>query len=218
MNPLSACEIAILERKFRVILLGGSSHAGKTTLAHSLAEKLGWRHISTDSLARHPGRPWQPEPKTVPKHVAEHYLTLSIDELLADVLRHYEGMWSGIESTIILPATDGVAEQLILEGSALWPETVATLNQEHVGAIWLTVSDDEFQTRIYSESRYEQATPRKKVLIDKFLGRTLLYNKGMLDAVESLGLASLNVEGISSLEELHHECVELINRQSEQMG
>ena len=43
-------------RELRVILIGGSSHVGKSTLAQSLASKLGWRYISTDSLARHPGQ------------------------------------------------------------------------------------------------------------------------------------------------------------------
>jgi 2-phosphoglycerate kinase len=42
----------------RVILIGGSSHVGKSTLGQSLAAKLGWSYCSTDKLARHPGRPW----------------------------------------------------------------------------------------------------------------------------------------------------------------
>ncbi len=54
------------KRDLRVILIGGSSNVGKSILAQSLALKLGWSHISTDSLARHPGRPWKAEPKTVP--------------------------------------------------------------------------------------------------------------------------------------------------------
>ncbi len=39
------------------ILIGGTSHAGKSTLAQSLAAKLGWNYLSTDKLARHPGKP-----------------------------------------------------------------------------------------------------------------------------------------------------------------
>lgn len=42
----------------RVILIGGSSHAGKSTLAQALAAELGWSYGSTDKRARHPGRPW----------------------------------------------------------------------------------------------------------------------------------------------------------------
>ena len=35
----------------KVILIGGSSHVGKSTLAASLATNLSWSHISTDRLA-----------------------------------------------------------------------------------------------------------------------------------------------------------------------
>jgi len=123
------------KRELRVILIGGSSNVGKSTLAQSLALKLEWSHVSTDSLARHPGRPWKTRLKTVPEDVAEHYLSLSVDELLADVLRHYRSMWHGIEAMVTLHATDISTDRLILEGSALWPGSVATLDLDDVGAI-----------------------------------------------------------------------------------
>ena len=41
----------------KLILIGGTSHTGKSTLARQLAEELGWNYLSTDQLARHPGRP-----------------------------------------------------------------------------------------------------------------------------------------------------------------
>lgn len=43
-------------KQTRVILIGGSSHVGKSTLAQYQAAKLGWNYRSTDKLARHPGR------------------------------------------------------------------------------------------------------------------------------------------------------------------
>ena len=64
----------------RVILIGGSSHAGKSPLGLSLAAKFGWSYRSTDKLARHPGRPWvSANKKAIPEHVAEHYGTLSVE-------------------------------------------------------------------------------------------------------------------------------------------
>ena len=47
-----------MDEDTRVILIGGSSHTGKSTAAREIAGRLGWSHLSTDSLARHPGRPW----------------------------------------------------------------------------------------------------------------------------------------------------------------
>ena len=84
----------------RVILIGGPSHAGKSTLAQHLSESRGWKVIATDQLARHPGRPWKTPPETVPQPVAEHYLSLLADELLADVLQHYRSLWPTISRLI----------------------------------------------------------------------------------------------------------------------
>lgn len=58
--------------KHKIILIGGSSHVGKSTFAQSLATHFGWSYCSTDKLARHPGRPWQNKGQEVPKHVADH--------------------------------------------------------------------------------------------------------------------------------------------------
>ena len=40
----------------RVVLIGGTSNVGKSTVADEVAAKLGFERLSTDSLARHPGR------------------------------------------------------------------------------------------------------------------------------------------------------------------
>ena len=180
------------DRELRVILIGGSSHVGKSALADHMGSKLGWRHVSTDSLARHPGRPWRKKPETVSEYVADHYLLLSVDELIEDVLRHYRSMWPGIRTMVTRHATDPSTERLILEGSALWPESVATLDLDKIAAIWLTAGNDLFETRIHNESRFEEAGVREKKMIRKFLERTQLYNERMMEAVQRGGLVCLN--------------------------
>lgn len=197
--------------KLRVILIGGTSHVGKSTLAHSIALKLGWRHISTDKLARHPGRPWRMKPKTVPEHVAEHYLSLSVDELITDVLLHYKNnVWPMIESLVVSHSTDLSTDCLVMEGSALWPELVVSLKLDNISAIWLTANNDLLEKRIYNESQYKEKTLREKAMIDKFLKRTLVYNERMMDAVNRIGLLSLDLEMSSSPEELSDMCLELL--------
>ncbi len=201
------------KRELRVILIGGSSHTGKSTLAEALATRLGWRHVSTDRLARHPGRPWKTKPETVPEHVAEHYLSLPVDELIVDVLRHYRSMWPDINALVTTHAMDLSTDRLILEGSALWPESVASLDLDSVAAIWLTAGNDLFQARIYHASHLEEGTVREKLMIQRFLERTQLYNEQMMAAVNRLGLVSINVEATSSLDELSDMCLELLRRQ-----
>lgn len=191
----------------RVILIGGTSHTGKSMLAASLAERLGWRTLSTDHLARHPGRPWRAPPGVVPADVAEHYRSLSAETLLDDVLQHYRKLWPSIRELVTRHATDHGSERLIVEGSALWPESVASLQVQRVAAVWLTASDSLIQRRIADASRLAEVTGDERLLIEKFLERTLCYNERMLKAIARLGLVSIDVESQASFEALSAHCL-----------
>lgn len=170
-----------------VFLIGGSSHAGKSTVATTLSEHLGWRQVSTDSLGRHPGRPWSIDPA-----IAEHYRSMATDDLVADVLAHYERLWPKIDALI------SSGENLVLEGSALWPETVAAraLGRDGVRAAWLTTGDANFRERIHRSSQYAEADEPLRDLIDRFVARTVRYDDLMMAAVGRLGLASLEVAAV----------------------
>ena len=194
----------------RVVLIGGSSHVGKSTLAESLAAKLRWRRISTDHLARHPGRPWKQEPEQVPDHVAQHYLRLSVRELIADVLHHYEdNVWPQVATIATVSATDTATPRTVVEGSAVWPSFVATLDLSDVAAVWLTASDSVFEQRIRHSSQYQTKSSREKMMVDKFLQRTLVYNQEMMDQVRRHGLATIDVDGASA-SELTQRCLSLL--------
>lgn len=197
--------------KLKVVLVGGTSHVGKSTLAESLAAELGWRRVSTDSLARHPGRPWRQRPDTVPDHVAEHYLSLSVDELLEDVLRHYRvNVWPKVEAIVASCPNDDSTAGVIIEGSALWPEFVVDLDFDRIAALWLTASNDVITQRIYGESLYRSKTCREKTMIDKFIGRTLAYDALMVQVAERHGLTLVDVLQ-SSPEELTNRCLSVLN-------
>ena len=195
----------------KVILVGGTSHVGKSTLAESLAIELGWRRVSTDSLARHPGRPWRPEPDTVPDGVADHYLSLSVDELFSDVLRHYRvNVWPKVEEIIDSCLNSATDAGVIVEGSALWPEFVIGLDSDRVAALWLTASKEVITDRTYGESRYHSKKGRGKMMIDKFLERALAYDVLMVEVAERNGLALVDVLQ-SSPEELTDRCLSVLN-------
>ena len=124
-------------------------------MAESLAGSLGWSHLSTDRLAAHPGRPWRPAPGKVLDRVAEHYLRLSVDELIEDVLRHYRAIvWPKVEAIVASHSTDTSTTGIVLEGSALWPEFATSLDFDKVAAVWLTAGDEVFRQRNYVGSRY----------------------------------------------------------------
>jgi 2-phosphoglycerate kinase len=196
-----------LDQILRCILIGGTSNAGKTSVAKHIASRIGWTHVSTDSLARHPGRPWKARSESVPEHVVEHYSTLDTDELIKSVLTHYRNIWPLAEALIEKHAQGAAAGGLVLEGSALWPELVASLYQPSAAAIWLTATDDLLKARIYHESQYEQSDSPAKALIDKFVGRTHSFNAAMMEDLRRLGLPSVVVDLDSTIEAVADACL-----------
>ncbi len=178
----------------RVVLVGGTSHVGKSTVARALAARLGFEHVPTDGLARHPGRPWRTPGREVPAHVADHYTSLTVDELTASVLGHYEKLWPRVEELIRTRAADSVrGAGLVLEGSALWPAFVARLQVAHTAAVWLTADEAVLRTRVHASGDHDRASESERLLMDTFLARTVRCQALMVAAVDDLGLARLDV-------------------------
>jgi shikimate kinase len=192
----------------RILLIGGTSHAGKSTLAEALAARLGWQLISTDRLARHPGRPWSTSSGPFPDHLAAHYLSLSIDELTREQLRHYQRLWPRIEALVTAHASDIGAQGLIVEGSGILPERVAALRTPDTAAVWLTASAAVLRDRIYSASRFSERTAEEKVMVDKFLGRTDRYDELILRAVNSHGFVSIDTSMAPPTSDLVEQCLQ----------
>ncbi|MFR9757116.1 hypothetical protein [Streptomyces sp. TR06-5] len=164
----------------RAVLIGGTSHTGKSTIARLVADRLGFVCLSTDSLARHPGRPWRTRGREVPPHVAEHYGSLTVDQLIASVLEHYERLGPLIAERVRHHAVGDAGEDLVLEGSALLPGTVAGLGLPGTAAVWLTADASVLRSRIRLSSGRAGATDAERTLIDAFLSRTLRYQEQVL--------------------------------------
>ncbi|MFD4527327.1 hypothetical protein ACFWP7_26010 [Streptomyces sp. NPDC058470] len=186
-----------------MVLIGGTSNVGKSTVAQMVAEKLGFDCLSTDGLARHPGRPWRTPEWEVPAHVAEHYESLTVDELITSVLGHYDRLWPRIEELITVHAAEDRSRTgLVLEGSALWPVRVARLQVPRTAAVWLTADGSVVRARVHVASRYEAATDEARGLIDKFLARTERYQTLMIDVIDRLGMNRIDAGGGHSVTEL----------------
>lgn len=176
----------------RVILIGGTSNTGKSTVARLVAAETGSDVQSTDSLARHPGRPWRTPEYELPPHVVEHYSTLSRAALLTDVLAHYERLWPRIDALIADRVSDSRQPALVLEGSALWPSRVITVLSDQVVAVWLSADHHVLQQRMHDASGYDGLPPTDKNLVDQFLGRSADYQEEMLRLVGELELTSID--------------------------
>jgi 2-phosphoglycerate kinase len=194
----------------RVMLIGGTSHAGKSSLAAELAARLGYEALSTDKLARHPGRPWRQGAAPVPPHVAEHYSTLTPAALIASVSEHYGRMWPMLRELIEQRAAASDAPGLVLEGSALLPERVAELRRNDVAALWLAADEPLIEARMRRESRFEAADPAERALIEAFLERTRRFQRLTLENVARLGLPRLDVREDESISVLAGRALDLL--------
>ena len=142
--------------------------------------------------------------------MARHYLSLSVRELMEDMLHHYKiNVWPQVEAIIAAASTDTSKERVILEGSALWPGFAATLNVASLAAVWLTASDEVFEQRIRAGSLYRTKPRSERILVDKFLARSLLYNAQMMEAVRRHGLVSMDVNA-ASVDELTQRCLAIL--------
>ncbi|MFJ3772820.1 hypothetical protein ACIPX0_14110 [Streptomyces sp. NPDC090075] len=187
----------------KVVLIGGTSHTGKSTVARALADRLGFGCRSTDGLARHPGRPWPTPDWQVPPHVDEHYRSHTVDELIDSVLGHYERLWPRIEELVTAHArAEPDTAGLVLEGSALWPASVVRLAVPHTAAVWLTADEGVLSARMHAGCDYDRMPARERPPVDRFLARTLRYQTMMLDTVARLRLDHLDTGTGRSPEDL----------------
>lgn len=162
----------------KVLLIGGTSHVGKSTLARRLAQDLGWSHLSTDQLARHPGRPWRSGKDGVPADVVEHYTNLSTADLLASVRRHYQdNVWPIVAALVRSHLNNPYEPCLVFEGSAILPELVASAAWRRTRWLWLTAPAEVIDERIRHSSDYHRRAETERSLIRKFLERTLAFDR-----------------------------------------
>lgn len=169
------------------ILIGGSSHVGKSTLAKRLAYVLNRKIISTDDLARHPGRPW---PSLRPQ-VAEFYSSLSDDTIHWFLKIHHENMWPRICHTVERCHMDSIP--FILEGAALRPEYVMSLDPNIVSMVFLYADDDFLRSRMMDSADYSKATRSIIPIIDKFIERSIRENREMLEAARATHIPCFDV-------------------------
>ena len=134
------------------------------------------------------------------------YLCLSVDKLIEDVSVTTGSWLAKVEAIVASHSNDASTTGIVLEGSALWPEFVTSLDIDKIAAVWLTGSEEVFRQRIHVGSLYGSKSPRERMMIDKFLGRTLAYNARMVDAVSRHGLMLVDVLQ-SNVMEITERCI-----------
>ncbi|MGQ2950110.1 MAG: hypothetical protein ACT6RN_06575 [Agrobacterium sp.] len=178
------------------ILIAGTSHVGKSTLAGLLSEKLGCEAISTDSLARHPGRPWP----GIPAPVEDYYTQLSAETIHWFLKVHHQNIWPLIRS--LIDNTSGTGNPAIFEGAALRPEFISPLLGGTVAGVFLHAGNDFLLERMRSHAQYDDATASQRRIMDAFIARSLRENTEMLASAQQHHLPVVDVTKPQALETL----------------
>ncbi|MBT3994823.1 MAG: hypothetical protein HOF01_03400 [Chloroflexi bacterium] len=112
----------------KVLVIGGPPMVGKSSVARSIASRLGYGCTSTDDIGL--AIKTVTTADTHPRSHAmdgvdyrDYYTTRSVEQLLADGMGMHEEMWPGIEASIRSHADWGLP--IVYEGWAMWPERVA---------------------------------------------------------------------------------------------
>lgn len=159
--------------------------------------------MSTDQLGRHPGRPWANSQRPfVREHVAEHYRSLSPEELVDDLLDYQRRMWPTIERIIAYQLSIPEAPQLAFEGSALLPVNTGSVQGKMVKALCLTATPEILKQRIHESSGYSTLTTEGTQLVDKFIKRNVLLNEHYVEMAKANGVDVIDVGAGIGIEQL----------------
>lgn len=181
------------------ILIAGTSHVGKSTFATAIARLLGRELISTDDLARHPGRPWP----TVRPQVAEFYSELSDNTIHWFLKVHHENLWPRIEQIIELRRQ--LSKPFILEGSALRPEYMARIKAGVVRPVLLHGDNEFLRIRLIEGSRLQHVDQASAAVIRKFIERSLRENSEFVKTARELNIQCIDIAVPGALDTLMQE-------------
>lgn len=195
-----------MSKGLSMILISGTSHTGKSTLASSIGARTGWHVQSTDKLGRHPGRPWP----TVPAHVAEYYASLSDEAIYQFLLNHHQNMWPTIERLL----SDHRVNQtpLILEGSALRADYVKDLARDETAIVFLHSDHDFLKDRMQRESGFDRLDQQSRRLVEVFIERSLRDSDQNLAAARHHGLPCVDVRDLQAVDALRETLITRIER------
>lgn len=186
----------------QAILIAGTSHVGKSTLAEKLAERLGWNGLSTDKLGRHPGRPWL----GVPAPVTEFYERLTPETIHWFLKVHHENMWRQVRPMI--EAERAAGRRFVLEGAALRPEYIAPLLTDEMVGVLLHADDGFLLARMRAAASYEARDAGERRIIDAFIDRSIRENAALMAAAQEVGLRMVDAADAHAVTGLADELVE----------
>lgn len=175
-----------------MILLFGPVGAGKSVQGEKLADRLGWKWLSTGQMFR---ASEDPEVKRI----------LAAGELIDD-----ETTYGVVQEAF---AREGDAKRIILDGfprtmpQAEWLESADNeLGRDVALVLALEVSDEEITTRLAGRGRAEDTPEKIKRRMEIYRAET----NPILEYLESQGVVVAHIDGEGTMDEIHERIMNVI--------
>ena len=205
----------VQEQFQHVYWIGGGSAAGKSTIAHRIAEELGLSVYATDDLmvdhARRSSRADCPLlHKFMDMDMDERWVNRSPKTMLETFhWFHGEGFDFIIQDLLRLPLDAGV----IVEGFRLLPHLVKPLLSVPGHAVWLLPTPDFRHAVIESRGGLDWGflakTSDPERALRNLLERDRMFTEILREQTEQLGLHSLEVDTATTQDDLANQVMEV---------
>ena len=191
--------------KPKVILIGGCSGAGKTTLGRALAARWDYASLAIDDLGiavkavtspeTHPGLHVMNKPNYL------HYFTHSpVEKLIADADLQHQAIWPAVESTIRNHASWGMP--IVIDGWHMRPEWTESLGLENVSSHWIVIEPKVLEARERQNVEFLSGSDNPEQMLKRFLARCLWSNDLLLDQAISHDCHVLRQDGTQTVSDL----------------
>jgi 2-phosphoglycerate kinase len=195
----------------RVILIGGAPLSGKTAAARVIGERCSMPVISTDHLgeaARAVTTPASHGDLHACAHIdyREYYTSKLPERLLDEALRAHRALWPAIEAVIRRHLE--WAGPLVIEGWALLPDLVATIQARRLGAVWLEAPEPTMRLRLQAEGDFVRGAADPGLLVERFVSRSVRMSEWLRQQASARGLPYVMLSGRESPHDVASRCLD----------
>ncbi len=193
----------------RVLWLGGSACAGKTSVARRLAEQLGLTLYSCDdhfeAHRRRADPVRHPHFHGLMDAPMEELWAQPADQQAAELLRFYED-----EMEMVLADLRDLPGPVLAEGAGLLPGRIAALAPADHRALWL-IATPTFRRQVYPQrgpfvAEMLGRTPDPKAAFARWMERDDLVARHLSQEARRHGMPVIEVDGSQSLKEITGRC------------